>query len=353
MFQLILRNFSEQVLAKLVPDPFDRERIRRHLAGFKVRSPEAGTPASHEPYGGGTRPEAGSGPTPRGSSRAGGWGGAVVVLAAALAAAPTRADYSPFRPGRVWVYGGDGREQQRYDTVRKGVPEYQFKRRLRLEVKSVSISGDPTYRIEERDSLFDRHTVVRLSSTLPPSSIVDLPDTVVVRQLVYVQRQGGLHLEHGDSLGLYHSAGADPFFPTPSAAPQGSPWQGLRAPYKGVTTLSNYVLPDPEPYQPGYKLSISISGWYVDDVGMIAIHMAGFRSDCGPEYSGNVWLESLDGKELDLGQPVPGRPVAKAAGEAKVACGLRRPAPGRISIVRAGASLDLLGRALSAREPRR
>ena len=31
MFQLILRNFSEQVLAKLVPDPFDRERIRRHL----------------------------------------------------------------------------------------------------------------------------------------------------------------------------------------------------------------------------------------------------------------------------------------------------------------------------------
>lgn len=327
MFQLMLRDFSEKVLAKLVPDPFDRERIRRHLKGFKIQMPEDGSPAAVP-----------RSPSQRPSGRTG-VGPAALVLLSATLALPARADVSPLKIGNTWVYQG-----RAYATNYWGGPQYyrQFESLTAKVTDRKTAPGGALITVGMKDSLSHRAAYFRAD----PDTLI-LRDTVVAWTLTL--------LEKGDSLTVASVAGLDAWRQRDRNVPPTVPAileynaffrlhshpHGTYAPLAGAnrTAWSNEIHDSPI-FGAG-----AVRGWYVDDVGMLTTAING-GGGCDGYMERALYLVTFNGKEVDIGiSPIPvNGPLAK---EAKAACSLIRPARGRLSIVRNGAAQDLLGRALA------
>lgn len=247
------------------------------------------------------------------------------------------ADYSPFQVGRTWEYRGKGANVDPADSktvMYAGVIRYE--ETLRLKVVDIVTRGDSTrILVEERDSLYARTVAEWRGPGAPPAQ--PMRDTVCVRTLTYVQKQGILRLQGGDGLALGHRDSGDVFFPTASAAP-GRPWStalpGLEGNHRGVE-VSGYYL------RTGSLMGVASVAWYVDGIGLYWMRLRTHFATCDFPEARELILVSMDGNPVDIGRDPSGMALAK---DARVACALRRPAasPGLFRLQ--GRQADLLGR---------
>lgn len=258
----------------------------------------------------------------------------------AACCAPLCADYSPFAPGRTWVYQGMGFAEPP-EGFEAGMYQFsiRYKETVRLRVLSQQRKGDSTIiLVEERDSVFARERVPHLSGTATPGT-ERFPDTAWTRILRYA-RKDGIRLDQGDSLGGGHGNTQDLFFPSVVAPEGAQALSGFRAPYQGVQIQG---------YQVRSGEMSSVTAWYVNNVGMYWTKVSLDCTTCGCRETRELRLTTFDGKTFDPGLEPPGSALAK---ESRIACGLKQPGRRAGTAFTRGegaAAMNALGRCLPGR----
>ncbi len=270
------------------------------------------------------------------------WRNLTASLATALAlgfAAGVRANYAPLvAENHTWVYAGKGWVQPLFASTDEVQQDKQvsFNEILRLKIIGFNfVDGKEAVKVEERDSLFAR---VR-KYAYPPGPTDSLPDTVIVRTLVYTHDRN-FYLAKGDSLGFGHRDSMDLFFWSIGSPPFSvEPLKGLAPPWQG---LSSRI-----PLDSRYMTWSQGDAWYLNGVGLYWARLGTACGQCGCQGSRELMLQSFDGIAVDPGVDPPGTALAKGN---RIACGLMRPTGRGPSYLRRGSAVgtNALGRTLPA-----
>jgi hypothetical protein len=230
-----------------------------------------------------------------------------LCLWAGMAAA---ADYVPMKANNTWVYRGQYALYVGYHPTGAKWTTYRNK----LTLKVLDGSGN-SWRIKETDSLY--HRVGRVGGQ---SDSTPLKDSVIVATLELMMGDGTSMVHYHDTQGMHVMDTSNIFFylkdhPWP---PKGSPYTiGGTAPGTAVVEIGAQVNGHNE-FGNSWEVR---RAWYLDGVGLYwGIQGRDLSGACGLAEGPELFLESFNGKTIDVGRIPYSSPLAKVG---KIACSIK------------------------------